>query len=82
MEFKLPYDDVLAMWRTCMAKAYQPANLFARYEHQMHETRPNRLKRPNSRREWIACLIESLLVGVVRTRVVPVENQTILSLAK
>ena len=49
VDFKLPYDDVLAMWRTCMAKAYRPDNLFARYEHQMRETRPNRLKRPNSR---------------------------------
>jgi radical SAM superfamily enzyme YgiQ (UPF0313 family) len=48
VEFKLPYDDVLAMWRTCMAKAYRPDILFARYEHQMRETRPNRLKRPKS----------------------------------
>ena len=37
------------MWRTCMAKAYRPDILFARYEHQMRATRPNRLKRPKSR---------------------------------
>ena len=49
MDFKLPYDDVLAMWRSCMAKAYDPDTLFARYEYQMRETRPNRLKRPLSR---------------------------------
>jgi hypothetical protein len=49
VKFKLPYDEVLAMWRTCMAKAYRPDILFARYEHQMRATRPNRLKRPKSR---------------------------------
>jgi len=49
VSFKLPYDEVLAMWRTCMDKAYRPEALFARYEHQMRETRPYRLKRPNSR---------------------------------
>ncbi len=47
--FKLPYDDVLAMWRSCMARAYEPKALFARYEHQMRATRPNRLRRPWSR---------------------------------
>ena len=49
VDFKLPYEDVLAMWRSCMAKAYDPDTLFARYEYQMRETRPNRLKRPLSR---------------------------------
>ncbi|MGH6794390.1 MAG: B12-binding domain-containing radical SAM protein, partial [Methylocella sp.] len=52
VEFKLPYDDVLAMWRTCMAKAYRPDNLFARYEYQMRATRPNRFKRPKSRQRY------------------------------
>jgi hopanoid C-2 methylase len=54
VDFKLPYDEVLAMWRTCMAKAYQPHILFARYEYQMGATRPNRLKRPKSRQRWSA----------------------------
>jgi hopanoid C-2 methylase len=54
VDFKLPYDDVLAMWRTCMAKAYQPDILFARYEHQLRETWPYRLKRPNSRQRLSA----------------------------
>ena len=49
VDFKLPYDDVLAMWRNCMAKAYRPETLFARYEYQMRETRPHRLRRPWSR---------------------------------
>jgi hopanoid C-2 methylase len=37
------------MWRSCMAAAYHPKALFARYEHQMRATWPNRLKRPMSR---------------------------------
>jgi hopanoid C-2 methylase len=49
VDFKLPYDRVLSMWRSCMAAAYHPKALFARYEHQMRATWPNRLKRPMSR---------------------------------
>lgn len=49
VDFKLPYDEVLAMWRTCMERAYRPQALFDRYQHQMRETRSNRLPRPKSR---------------------------------
>lgn len=50
VEFKLPYDQVLSMWRSCMAKAYHPEALFARYRHQLCATWPNRLRRPLSRK--------------------------------
>ena len=33
VDFRLPYDTVLAMWQGCMAQAYQPAALLARYQH-------------------------------------------------
>src|SRR6185295_10534301 len=33
--FRMPYDQVLAMWRECMRVAYLPEKLFARYEHQI-----------------------------------------------
>lgn len=49
VDFVLPYEDVVAMWRTCMGKAYRPEALFARYEYQMRETFHRRLKRPWSR---------------------------------
>ena len=49
VQFLLPYDDVVAMWRECMDEAYDPAQLFARYEHQMRATWPNRLPRPFSK---------------------------------
>ena len=54
VEFLLPYDDVVAMWRECMRVAYQPDKLFERYEHQTRATFSNRLKLPNSpqRTSW------------------------------
>ncbi|MCI0467788.1 MAG: B12-binding domain-containing radical SAM protein [Beijerinckiaceae bacterium] len=52
VKFKLPYAQVLAMWRNCMAGAYRPEALFARYEHQMRETRRYRLRRPMSRQRY------------------------------
>ena len=42
--FRLPYEQVLAMWRDCMRVAYQPETLYARYEHQIEHTYPNRLQ--------------------------------------
>jgi radical SAM superfamily enzyme YgiQ (UPF0313 family) len=41
--FRLPYEQVLAMWRECMRVAYRPEALYARYEHQIRATYPNRL---------------------------------------
>jgi hopanoid C-2 methylase len=41
--FRLPYEQVLQMWRRCMREAYEPATLYARYEHQCEVTYPNRL---------------------------------------
>jgi radical SAM superfamily enzyme YgiQ (UPF0313 family) len=42
--FRMPYDQVLAMWQECMRVAYQPETLYARYEHQIEHTYPNRLQ--------------------------------------
>jgi len=54
VEFRMPYDQVIAMWRECIAKAYEPDALFARYEHQVRETYANRIKLPASpqRASW------------------------------
>jgi len=49
VDFRLPYDQVVGMWRACMARAYEPARLFARFEHQVRVTYPNRLAPPHSR---------------------------------
>jgi radical SAM superfamily enzyme YgiQ (UPF0313 family) len=49
VDFLLPYDEVVAMWRETMDRAYQPTALFSRYEHQMRATYANRLPKPMSR---------------------------------
>lgn len=48
VDFLLPYDEVVQMWRDTMAKAYDPATLFARYEHQVATTYANRFAKPAS----------------------------------
>ena len=45
MLFKRPYEDVVADFRQCLAYAYEPARLFARYDHQSRVTYPNRRPR-------------------------------------
>jgi len=54
VDFRLPYERVIATWRDCMARAYQPKAVFARYQHQVTETYANRLRPPNSpqRASW------------------------------
>jgi hopanoid C-2 methylase len=49
VDFLLPYDEVIATWRRCMARAYAPQAVFARFQHQVKATYPNRLKPPNSK---------------------------------
>ena len=44
--FKMPYDDTIAMWRTCLEHAYDPQRLFARYDYQIAHTHANRRPRP------------------------------------
>ncbi|HLZ02411.1 MAG TPA: B12-binding domain-containing radical SAM protein [Bradyrhizobium sp.] len=46
VKFLLPYDEVIGSWKRCMAIAYEPARLFARYDHQCDYTNANRMKVP------------------------------------
>jgi len=46
VRFLRPHDEVVASWRRCVAHAYEPKRLFARYRHQFHATYPNRFKAP------------------------------------
>jgi hopanoid C-2 methylase len=54
VDFRLPYEDVVRMWRACMNDAYQPGKLLERYEYQIRETYPHRITPPPSReqRSW------------------------------
>jgi len=49
VDFRLPYEDVVRMWRACMNDAYQPGRLLERYEYQIRETYPHRITPPPSR---------------------------------
>ncbi len=46
--FKRPYDEVIADWRQCLAYAYDPARLYARYDSLTRTTYPNRRARPRA----------------------------------
>jgi radical SAM superfamily enzyme YgiQ (UPF0313 family) len=46
VRFLRPYDQVVASWRECIAYAYKPERLFARFVHQMDATYRNRIHPP------------------------------------
>jgi hypothetical protein len=46
VRFLRPYDEVVAMWRRCIAYAYEPERLFARFAHQVEATYPYRISPP------------------------------------
>ena len=67
VRFRLPYADVVAMWRECMAKAYHPEALYARYEHLMGHAWPHRWPRPWSRQRLSPANIRRGLVMLAKT---------------
>ena len=46
VRFLRPYDEVVAMWRRCIAYAYDPGRLYARFTHQIDATYVNRMDSP------------------------------------
>jgi radical SAM superfamily enzyme YgiQ (UPF0313 family) len=44
--FRLPYERVVATWRDCVARAYEPEALFRRFSHQLGATYAKRLNPP------------------------------------
>jgi hopanoid C-2 methylase len=48
VDFVRPYDEVVAMWRRCIAYANDPERLFARFQHQVDATYVNRMIAPAS----------------------------------
>jgi hopanoid C-2 methylase len=46
VDFLLPYDSVLGMWRRCIETAFDPDALYARYAHQQTHTFRQRLRYP------------------------------------
>jgi radical SAM superfamily enzyme YgiQ (UPF0313 family) len=63
--FKLPYDEVLGMWRRCIAAAYEPEALYARYAHNIVHTFARRKDYPrNAQRESRGNVVMGL--GILR----------------
>lgn len=46
--FRRPYGEVVEGWRRCIAAAYEPTALFARFEHQIEATYAHRLTPPRT----------------------------------
>lgn len=69
--FRLPYEEVLATWRECMRIAFSPDKLYARYEHQIANTYPNRLRLPFSRKRvtWRHVRMGLVMLGRILWRI-------------
>jgi radical SAM superfamily enzyme YgiQ (UPF0313 family) len=54
VDFKLPYESVLESWSRCIAMAYDPAAIYARFAHNVTHTFSNRVAYPPSphRASW------------------------------
>ena len=48
IEFLMPYNEVLDLWRRCITEAYEPQFLYDRFAYQCEHTYPNRISVPNS----------------------------------
>jgi radical SAM superfamily enzyme YgiQ (UPF0313 family) len=48
IEYALPYDEVVGMWRKTIAAAYNPQALYERFRHFTEYTFPHRITPPNS----------------------------------
>jgi hopanoid C-2 methylase len=54
IDFKLPYERVMAMWRRCIEAAYEPSAIYARFAHNVAHTFARRKTFPHSpqRASW------------------------------
>jgi len=54
VDFKLPYDEVVEMWRNCIAEIYRPEELYRRFAWNVEHTYRNRIRPPTSpqRASW------------------------------
>ena len=63
VRFLRPYDEVLAAWKRCIAHAYTPERLFARFVHQMDATYANRVKVPATAQLTVNNIRRGLVLG-------------------
>jgi radical SAM superfamily enzyme YgiQ (UPF0313 family) len=48
VDFKLPYEQMVAMWKRAFATAYTPEAIYKRFEYHVEHVFPNRITPPNS----------------------------------
>ncbi|AFZ54274.1 B12-binding domain-containing radical SAM protein [Cyanobacterium aponinum] len=48
IDFLMPYEEVLNMWKRCISTAYEPKYLYQRFAYNAENTYPNRIEVPNS----------------------------------
>jgi hopanoid C-2 methylase len=63
VQFLRPYDEVVAGWRRCIAHAYDPERLFARFAHQVDATYANRMDVPARGKLTVRNLREATVLG-------------------
>lgn len=86
VEFLVPYEQLLAQWKECIAVAYEPNFLYQRFAYQLEHTYPKRIAVPNSpaRLSWknIAKGISILANIVMRIGVMGSYRSTFWRMAK
>jgi radical SAM superfamily enzyme YgiQ (UPF0313 family) len=63
VRFLMPHEEVVAAWKRCIAHAYTPERLFARFIHQMDATYVNRVKVPVRTQLTLTNLRRALVLG-------------------
>ena len=61
VDFKIPYDEMVAMWRRTFTAAYTPESLYRRFEYHIDHVFPNRITPPNSKQRVNARNIRTAL---------------------
>ena len=64
VRFLRPYDEVVATWRRCIAHAYDPERLFARFAHQVEATYVHRMAVPPRGQLTVNNLLRGLVLAV------------------
>jgi radical SAM superfamily enzyme YgiQ (UPF0313 family) len=69
--FKLPYETVLTMWRQCIAEAYAPDAVYARFAYNQRHTYPNRKAFPPNaaRASWRNVAMGLAMLGRILWRI-------------
>ena len=71
VEFLMPYEQVVEMWRRCISTAYEPEFLYQRFAYNIEHTYCNRIEVPNSpaRVSWSNIRKGLTLLGNILLRV-------------